>query len=48
VLRYRDQTADRSANTVSFDMLHCALHVDANAFGNLYIQIDVLTGLRAW
>jgi len=34
------------ANTVSIDMRHHALLVDANAFGNLYIQINVLTGLR--
>lgn len=34
------------ANFVSFDKRHHALHVDANTFGNLYIQIDVLTGLR--
>lgn len=31
------------ANTVSFDMRHCALHLDANTLGNLYIQIQVLT-----
>ena len=35
------------ANTVRFDIRHCALHVDAHAFSNQYIQIDVLIGLRA-
>jgi hypothetical protein len=33
------------ANIASFGMRHHALYVDTDAFGNLYIQIDVLIGL---